>query len=68
MILDSIRNSFRPPLSAMTPNVEKYLEMVRRSKRSGVDYQADFCIPLSKELGCTPLEVCQKIIDKLDKP
>jgi hypothetical protein len=52
----------------MTPNVEKYLGMLKRSKRLGVDYQADFCIPLSKELGCTPLEVCQKIIDKLDKP
>jgi hypothetical protein len=68
MILNSIRNSFRPLLSALTSNVEKYLGMVRRSKRSGIDYQADFCIPLSEELGCTPLEVCQKIIDKLDKP
>ena len=49
----------------MTPNAERYVGMVRRSHRPGVDYQADFCMELGKELGRPPREVSQEIVDKL---
>ena len=58
-ILKLLRERFRPVLEKLTPNVDKYLAMIRPSKQPGVDYQCNFVMPLTKELN--------KITNKLNE-
>ena len=65
-ILAELKREFRQILSTMTLNVDEYLDMIHQSKRPGVDYQADFCMKLGRELGRPPREVVQEIVEQLE--
>ena len=66
-ILTHLKELFRLTLSEYTSNVEEYVSMIKRSNRPGLDYQADFCMKLGKELNRPPLELAQEITDKIWK-
>ena len=64
-ILKLLKACLYPVLQGLTPNADKYVEMVRQSDMPGVDYQCDFCMSLGRELGRPPCEVAQEIVDNL---
>ena len=66
MMINELKDHCRRVLVGMTPNAEKYVDMLQRSHRPGVDYQANFCMALGKELGRPPREVAQEIVNKLE--
>ncbi len=65
-ILELLRERFRPVLEKLTPNVDKYLAMIKPSKQPGVDYQCNFVIPLTKELNMNQQTITiQRLSDKI---
>lgn len=66
-ILVEIENRFRHALAGLTDNPGPLLEMLRRSQdaRFG-DYQANFAMPLGKQLGRPPRDVAAEVVAKLN--
>ncbi len=68
-ILHALRSRFEPALTAVAPNVQELLAIIRpaRDAKFG-DYQANFAMSLGKTLGKPPREVAQQIVaqTKLD--
>lgn len=66
-LLAELVRRFRTALSGLVADPEPYLEMVRRSQdpRFG-DYQANFAMPLSKQLDRPAREIAAQVIERLD--
>ncbi len=66
-LLALIQSRFRPALAALVPDEKKVaelLDMVRRAQDAKFgDYQANFAMPLKKDLGQPPQEIARRIID-----
>lgn len=66
-ILRELQNRFRQALVGLTDNPEPLLEMIRRSQDAKFgDYQANFAMPLGKQLDRPPREVAETVIGRLD--
>ncbi len=66
-ILSEIRSCFQTALTGFTDSPEKYLGMIRPSQDQQFgDYQANFAMPMSKELGKAPRDVASEVIAKLN--
>lgn len=66
-ILAKIQKSFESVLGELIDSPEKYLGMIRPSQDPKFgDYQANFAMPLSKELGKPPRDIASEVIDKID--
>ncbi len=65
-ILATLRGRFLPVLAQLTDAPEPLLEMIRPAQdaRFG-DYQANFAMPLGKQLGKPPREIAAQIVDQL---
>jgi arginyl-tRNA synthetase len=65
-ILDRIQDQFREALAGLTPDVEKYVAMVKPTANpQHGDYQANCAMSLAKELGQKPRDVAQQIAERL---
>ena len=66
-ILLELQGRFRHALAGLAGDVQGLLEMVRPSQdpRFG-DYQANFAMPLGKQLGRPPRDVAAEIVGRLD--
>ena len=66
-ILATIRERFRPALQSHTDSVDVMLDMIRPAQdpRFG-DYQANFAMPLGKQLGKPPRDVAARIVEQVD--
>lgn len=66
-LLAELVRRFRAALSGLVDNPDPYLDMVRRSQdpRFG-DYQANFAMPLSKQLNRPAREIAAQVIERLD--
>lgn len=65
-LLDDLRESFRPVLTALgVPDVDDLLDMVKPSgdAKNG-DYQANFAMPLAKKLNRRPPELAKEIVER----
>ena len=62
-ILATLRERFRPVLAPLTDSVDDLLEMIRPAQdaRFG-DYQANFAMPLGKQLGQAAAEIAEQIV------
>src|SRR6185295_9723516 len=65
-LLHLLQEKFRPALANLTPDVDKYVAMVRPAQdaKHG-DYQADFAMSLAKQLDKKPRDVAQQAKDQL---
>jgi arginyl-tRNA synthetase len=65
-LLNTLKNRFRPALEAIVPEAAKVaelLELVRPAQEAKFgDYQANFAMPLGKQLGRQPREVAAEVI------
>jgi arginyl-tRNA synthetase len=65
-ILDLIQDQFRVALAGLTPDVEKYVAMVKPTQNpQHGDYQANCAMSLAKELGQKPRDVAAQIAGRL---
>jgi arginyl-tRNA synthetase len=65
-ILDLIQHQFRDALAGLTPDVEKYVAMVKPTANpQHGDYQANCAMSLAKELGKKPRDVAVQIAERL---
>ncbi len=66
-ILPELKHRFRNALAGFTNAPEELLDQVRRTQdaRFG-DYQANFAMPLGKQLGRPPREVAAEVVARLD--
>jgi arginyl-tRNA synthetase len=65
-ILDRIQDQFRAALAGLTPDVEKYVAMVKPTANpQHGDYQANCAMSLAKELGQKPRDVAVQIAERL---
>ncbi|WP_437187576.1 arginine--tRNA ligase [Planctomicrobium sp. SH668] len=66
-LLRLLKIRFSEVLGTLTEDAGPYLEMIRPAQdtRFG-DYQANFAMPLGKQVGLNPREVALKAIEKLD--
>jgi len=66
-ILAELKDRFRRALAGLTDDVDKLLELIRRSTDPKFgDYQANFAMPLGKRLGRPPREVAAEIVARLE--
>ncbi len=66
-LLSLIRQRFAPALSELVPDVSPLLDMIRPAQDAKFgDFQANFAMPLAKQLGKPPREVAQQVLDRLD--
>ncbi len=66
-ILPELENRFRRALSALVDDPEPLLGMLRKSQDAKFgDYQANFAMPLAKQLGRKPRELAAQIADAVD--
>ena len=66
-ILPELESRFRTALTALDVDPEPLLGMIRRSQDPKFgDYQANFAMPLGKQLGKPPRDVAGEIVSKLD--
>ena len=66
-ILDQIQDQFREALAGLTPDVEKYVAMVKPTQNpQHGDYQANCAMSLAKVLGKKPREVAEEIVSRLE--
>ncbi|MEI7700043.1 MAG: arginine--tRNA ligase [Planctomycetia bacterium] len=66
-LLSLIRQRFGPALSELVPDVSPLLDMIRPAQDAKFgDFQANFAMPLAKQLGKPPREVAQQVLDRLD--
>ncbi len=66
-ILTTLRDRFRQPLQQQTDVAEKMLDMIRPAQdaRFG-DYQANFAMPLGKQLRLPPRDVAARIVEQVN--
>jgi arginyl-tRNA synthetase len=65
-ILDQIQDQFRVALAGLTPDVEKYVAMVKPAQNpQHGDYQANCAMSLAKELGKKPRDVAVQLAERL---
>lgn len=66
-LLASIRQRFLPALKDLVEDPAPLLDLVRPAQdaRFG-DFQANFAMPLAKQLGRNPRELAQQIVDSVD--
>jgi arginyl-tRNA synthetase len=66
-LLSLIRQRFAPALSELVPDVSPLLDMIRPAQDAKFgDFQANFAMPLAKQLGKPPREVAQQVLDRLE--
>src|ERR1700722_11026628 len=66
-ILQELRARFAATLAGMAPAGDDLLEMVRESADAKFgDYQANFAMPLAKQLGRPPREVAAEVVARLE--
>lgn len=66
-LLSLIRQRFAPALSELVSDVSPLLDMIRPAQDAKFgDFQANFAMPLAKQLGKPPREVAQQVLDRLD--
>jgi len=66
-ILPDLKDRFRRALTGLAPEVEPWLDMIRRSQDPKFgDYQANFAMPLAKQLDRPAREVAAEVVDRLD--
>ena len=66
-ILPDLKNRFRNALTGMVDDPAELVELVRRSQDPKFgDYQANFAMPLGKQLGRPPRDVAAEIVARLD--
>ncbi len=66
-ILSTVRERFRPILAQYVDQPDALLEMIRPSQDSKFgDYQANFAMPLGKQLNRPPRELAAEIVASLD--
>lgn len=65
-LLTLVRERFAAPLSTLVSDVAPLLEMIRPAQDAKFgDFQANFAMPLSKQLSKPPREIAQLVIDQL---
>ncbi|MEI6541254.1 MAG: arginine--tRNA ligase [Planctomycetota bacterium] len=65
-LLNTVRDRFATALSGMVNDVAPLLEMIRPAQDAKFgDFQANFAMPLAKQLGKPPREIAQMAIDRL---
>lgn len=65
--LAKLRSAFHSALQGLVEQPQTYLDMIRPSQDPKFgDFQANFAMPIAKELKLNPREVAQKVVDKLD--
>lgn len=66
-ILAELRNRFREPLSKLVPDPKSALEMIRPAQDAKFgDYQANCAMSLGKQLGKSPREIAQQLVEAVD--
>jgi arginyl-tRNA synthetase len=66
-ILPDLKNRFRQALAGVSSDPQPWLEMIRQSQDAKFgDYQANFAMPLGKQLRRPPREVAGEIVARLD--
>ena len=66
-ILAELENRFRQVLAELVAEPEPFVQMLRRSQDPKFgDYQANFAMPLGKQLGRPPREVAEEVVRRLD--
>jgi arginyl-tRNA synthetase len=65
-LLNLVRERFVAPLGALVADVSPFLEMIRPAQDAKFgDFQANFAMPLSKQLSKPPRDIAQLVIDRL---
>lgn len=65
-LLTQIKQRFAPALAGLTSDVSALLEMIRPAQDSKFgDFQANFAMPLAKQLGRPPRDVATEVLAKL---
>lgn len=65
-LLNTVRDRFAAALSEIVTDVAPILEMIRPAQDAKFgDFQANFAMPLSKQLGKPPREIAQMVIARL---
>ena len=65
-LLTQIKQRFAPALAGLTSDVPALLEMIRPAQDSKFgDFQANFAMPLAKQLGRPPRDVATEVLAKL---
>jgi arginyl-tRNA synthetase len=65
-LLEEIRLRFEPALAPMATDVGTLLDLIRPSQDAKFgDYQANFAMPLGKQLGRPPREIAQQIAEQV---
>jgi len=66
-LLTLIRERFAAPLASLVPDVAPLLDMIRPAQDSKFgDFQANFAMPLSKQLKRPPREIAEDVIRRLE--
>ncbi len=66
-ILQTLRERFRAPLASLATDVEPLLAMIRPSQDAKFgDYQANFAMPLQKQLGKPAREIAAEVVSQID--
>jgi len=66
-LLNTVRDRFAAALASMVTDVAPVLEMIRPAQDAKFgDFQANFAMPLSKQLGKAPREIAQMVVDRLE--
>lgn len=66
-LLTLIRERFAAPLASLVPDVAPLLDMIRPAQDSKFgDFQANFAMPLSKQLKKPPREIAEDVIGRLE--
>lgn len=66
-ILSALRSRFQPAIAALGVNPDKHLALIQPAGNPQFgDYQANCAMPLGKELGRSPREVAQALLEALD--
>ena len=66
-LLNTVRDRFAAALAGMVTDVAPVLEMIRPAQDAKFgDFQANFAMPLSKQLGKPPREIAQMAVDRLE--
>jgi arginyl-tRNA synthetase len=66
-LLQELKSRFRGALAALIDEPEPLLELIRRSQDPKFgDYQANFAMPLGKQLGRPPREIAAEVVENLE--
>jgi arginyl-tRNA synthetase len=67
-LLATLQHRFDTALAGLVPDAaarRRYVEMVKATDPKHGDYQANFAMPLAKELGQKPREVAERVVQRL---